>query len=154
MRIEAITEITMDRVVMKSMQYIQVTERSELPGIEHFAPFKTVLAVEDDVSPSRQLEVANWLVENGGRYVMICGDNCEDWKQVIRQANLNLFAIEDMKPEEFVMITTHAHERLRNVFWHARKHARHTHVKFAEVITIHLGNKNRSVEYLAMFDKG
>jgi hypothetical protein len=144
----------MDQVVMKPMQYFQLTEQGELPGIGHFAPFKVVLAVEDDVSRSRQLEVATWLVEKGGRYVMICGDNCEDWQQVIRQVNLQLFAIEDMKPEEFVMITTHAHERLRNVFWHARKHARHTHVKFAEVITIHLGKQNRSVEYLAMFDKG
>ena len=144
----------MDRLVMKSMQYFQVTEQGELPGIGHFAPFKVVLAVEDDVSRARQLEIATWLVEKGGRYVMMCGENCEDWQQVIRQVNLNLFAIEDMKPEEFVMITTHAHERLRNVFWHARKHARHTHVKFAQVITIHLGNQNRSVEYLAMFDKG
>ena len=139
---------------MKPMQYFQLTEQGELPGVGQFAPFKVVLAVEDDVSRARQLEVATWLVEMGGRYVMICGDNCEGWRSVIRQANLDLFAIEDIKPEEFVMITTHAHERLRNVFWHARKHARHTHVKFAEVITLHLGKQNRSVEYLAMFEKG
>jgi len=138
---------------MKTMQYLQLTEQGELPDIGPFTPFKAVLAVEDDVSRSRQIEVAHWLIENGGRYVMICGDNCEGWKQVIRQANLNLFAIEDMQPEEFVMITTHAHERLRNVFWHARKHARHTHVKIDQVITIHLGKQNRSVEYLTMFDK-
>jgi hypothetical protein len=143
----------MDRAAMKSMQYFQVTEQGELPGIGHLAPFKVVLAVEDDVSRARQLEVATWLVEKGGCYVMICGKNCEDWQQVIRQINLNLFAIEDIKPEQFVMITTHAHEKLRNVFWHANKIARHTHVKFAEVITIHLGKQNRSVEYLAMFEK-
>ncbi len=138
---------------MKPMQYFQFTEQGELPDIGHLAPFKVVLAIEDDVSEARQLEIANWIVAKGGRYVMICGANCEGWKQMIRQANLDLFAIEDMKPEEFVMITTHAHERLRNVFWHARKHARHTHVQFAEVITIHLGKQNRSVEYLVMFDK-
>jgi hypothetical protein len=143
----------MDQVVMNSMQYFQVTEQGELPGIGQFAPFKVVLAVEDDVSRARQLEIATWLVEKGGCYVMICGENFEDWQQVIRQVNLKLFDIEVMKPEEFVMITTHAHERLRNVFWHAKKTARHTHFKFAEVITIHLGNQNRSVEYLAMFDK-
>jgi len=139
---------------MKSMQYFQVTEQGELPDIGQFAPFKVVLAVEDDVNRARQLEVATWLVEKGGCYVMICGENCEGWQQVIRQVNLNLFAIEDIKPEQFVMITTHARERLRNVFWHAKKIARHTHFKSAEVITIHLGKQNRSVEYLAMFEKG
>ena len=138
---------------MQSMQYFQLTEQGELPDIEHFAPFKVVLAIEDDVSQARQLELTNWLIEKGGRYVMLCGENSEGWQQVIRQANLDLFAIEDMKPEEFVMITTHSHERLRNVFWHARKVARHPDVKFAEVITIHLGSQNRSVEYLVMFDK-
>ena len=138
---------------MKSMQYFQLAEQGDLPGIGHLAPFKVVLAIEDDVSRDRQLEVAAWLVEAGGHYVMICGENCEGWQQAIRQANLDLFAIEDMKPEEFVMITTHAHERLRNVFWHARKHARHSHVKIAQVISIHLGKQNRSIEYLAMFDK-
>ena len=136
---------------MNSMQYFQLTEQGQLPDIGHLGPFKVVLAIEDDVSEARQLELANWMVAKGGRYVMICGENCEGWQQVIRQANLDLFAIEDMKPEEFVMITTHAHERLRNVFWHANKIARHPDVKFSEVITIHLGRQNRSVEYLAMF---
>jgi len=138
---------------MKSMQYFRLTEQGELPGVGHFAPFKVVLAIEDDVSRARQLEIATWLVEKGGRYVMICGENCEEWQQAIRQANLEQFSIEDIKPEEFVMITTHTNERLRNVFWHASKHARHTHVKFDQAITIHLGKQNRSVEYLAMFEK-
>ena len=144
-------DIRVGQVAMNSMQYFQLTEQGQLPDIGHLAPFKVVLAIEDDVSEARQLELANWMVAKGGRYVMICGENCEGWQQVIRQANLGLFAIEDMKPEEFVMITTHAHERLRNVFWHANKIARHPDVKFSEVITIHLGRQNRSVEYLAMF---
>jgi len=55
---------------MKTMQYFQLTEQGELPGIGPFAPFKVVLAVEDDVSRARQLEVANWLVENGLKTVV------------------------------------------------------------------------------------
>ena len=143
----------MGQVAMESMQYFKLAEQDELPDVGHSAPFKTVLAIEDDISRPRQLEVANWLIEEGCRYVMICGQNCEGWQQTIRQANLDMFDLEDMLPEDFVMITTHAHERLRNVFWHARKHARHTHVKFTQVITLHLGKQNRSVEYLAMYDK-
>ena len=138
---------------MTSMEYFQLTEQNDLPGIGHFAPFKVVLAIEDTVSRSRQNEVSNWLVETGGKYVMICGGQCKSWEQSIRQANLNQVDIENMNPREFVMITTHQHERLHNVFWHAKKHARHTHVKFNNTLAIHIGSQDRSVEYLAMFEK-
>jgi len=138
---------------MESMQYFKLSEQGELPDIEHCAPFKAVLAIEDDINRPRQLEIANWLIGKGCRYIMICGENCEDWQQTLRRVNLDLFDIEDMKPEDFVMLTTHAHERLRNVFWHAKKHARHPQVKFTQAITLHLSQQNRSVEYLAMYDK-
>ncbi len=138
---------------MTSMEYIQLTEHNDLPAIGHFAPFKVVLAIEDTVSRSRQHEVSNWLVEMGGKYVMICGSDCASWEELIRQVNLEQVDIEHMKPQEFVMITTHQHERLRNVFWHAKKHAHHSHVKFINILTIHIGSQNRSVEYLAMFGK-
>jgi len=133
------------------MEYFQLTENSGLPGIEHFAPFKVVLAIEDTVSRTRQFEVSNWLVEMGGKYVMICGANCQSWEESIRQANLDRVDLKDMKPQDFVMITTHQQEKLRNVFWHAKKHSHHTHVKFENTLTIHIGNQNRSVEYHSMF---
>jgi len=138
---------------MASMEYFQLTEHNDLPGIGQFAPFKVVLAIGDTVSRSRQNEISNWLVEMGGKYVMICGSDCKSWEQSIRQANLGQVDIEDMGPREFVMITTHEHERLRNVFWHAKKHARHTHIKLNNMLAIHIGNRNRSVEYLSMFEK-
>jgi hypothetical protein len=135
------------------MEYFQLTEHNDLPGIEQFAPFKVVLAVEDALSCSRQNEISNWIVEMGGKYVMICGSHSKSWAQSIRQANLDQVDIESMGPEEFVMITLHEHERLRNVFWHASKHARHTHVEFKNILTIHIGSENRSVEYITMFEK-
>jgi hypothetical protein len=138
---------------MTSIEYIQLTEHSDLPGIGHFAPFKVVLAIEDTVSSDRQQEISRWLVEMGGKYVMVCGSGCASWEEIIRQANLEQVDIEHMKPEEFVMITTHQHERLRTVFWHAKKHAHHSHVKFNNTLAIHIGSQNRSVEYLAMFRK-
>jgi hypothetical protein len=135
------------------MEYFLLTEHNDLPDIGHLAPFKVVLAIEDTVDRSRQNEVSNWLVEMGCKYVMICGSHCKSWEQSIRQANLDQADIENMGPQEFVMITTHEHERLRNVLWHAKKHARHTHVKINNILTIHIGSQNRSVEYLAMFEK-
>lgn len=136
-----------------SMEYFQLTESNALPGIGHLAPFKAVLAIEDNVSRVRQKEVSDWLVEMGAKYVMICGDDLDRWKEAIRQANLDRVSIEDMAPEEFVMITTHAQDSLRNVFWHAKKLARHSHVKFDHLLAIHIGNQSRSVEYISIFDK-
>lgn len=138
---------------MSSMEYIQLSESSVLPGIGHLAPFKTVLAIEHPVSRIRQHEIATWLVEMGCKYVMICGENCQDWEAHIRRANLNQVSLENMVPEEFVMITTHAREGLRSVFWHAKKHARHTHVEMENIVTVHIGNQGRSVEYLSIFTK-
>ncbi len=138
---------------MTSMEYFQLTEKSDLPGIGHFAPFKVILALEETVSRTRQFEVSNWLVEMGGKYVMICGANCQSWEESIRQANLDRVDLKDMKPQEFVMITTHQQEKLHHVFWHAKKQAHHTHVKFENTLTVHIGNQNRSVEYHSMFGK-
>ena len=135
------------------MHYFQLIEGEKLPVVEHFAPFKAVLAIEDAVSPARQQEVSAWLVEMGCKYVMICGSDGQGWQESIRRANLERVSIDDMQPHDFVMITTHPHEKLRSVFWHARKVARHTHVKIENILTFHFSKQNRSVEYLAIFDK-
>lgn len=161
--IAAVAGLTVKRKTMTSarsfyklarlMKYFLLSETSDLPAIGHFAPFKAVLAVEENVSRTRQAEIAQWLVESGGKYVMICGANDAGWEDSIRKANLEHVDIEVMQPDEFVMITTHRHEKLRSTYWHAKKHARHTHVKTENILTIHLGNRNRSVEYLAIFEK-
>lgn len=136
-----------------AMQYFKLAETDALPDIGQLAPFKAVLAIEDSVSSARRDDIANWLVAMGGMYVMICGADCEDWEASLRQANLARLDLEDMNPREFVMITTHQQERLRSVFWHAKKYAHHTHVRIENILTLHVGKQDRSVEYLAMFDK-
>ena len=135
------------------MEYIQLTESNFLPDIGRLAPFKAVLAIEHAVSRTRQHEISAWLVEMGGKYVMICGEGCKDWEDNIRRINLNRVGLENMTPEEFVMITTHAREGLRNVFWHAKKHAHHTHIDMKNIVTVHIGSRNRSVEYSSIFQK-
>lgn len=135
------------------MKYFQVTESSELPDIARFQPFKVVLAIEENVSPIRQHEISSWLVEAGASYVMVCGSDCENWQASIRRANIAVMDTDAMNPREFVMITTHEKEKLRHTYWYARKHARHTHVKIQNTLTVHIGSQNRSVEYHAIFDK-
>ena len=135
------------------MNYIQVTSTGELPGIEKFAPFKAVLAVEDDPDTVRRASICDWLVQSGALYIMVQAPDCDAWRDAIRKANTDLVSIDDMTEKEFVMITMHPRERLRNVFWHAKKHARHTHVELNNLLVIHLGEQNRSMEYISLFDK-
>ena len=135
------------------MQYIQLGEQGELPEITDLGPFKVVLAVEDSVSRERQRQISRWLVEKGCVYVMICGSDRDSWQDSIRAANLEKVNLEDMQPQQFVMITQHPHERLRSVFRHARKYAHHTHVDAANIVTVHIANRNREVEYHNLFNK-
>jgi len=135
------------------MEYIQIGEHGVLPRIDQLAPFKAVLAVEDSVSRERRQQIADWLVAMGGLYVMICGSDCERWQDSIRQANLERVPLEIMQPRQFVMITVHLHEKLRSVFRHARKYARHSHVSIDNLLTIHIANRNRELEYHNLYNK-
>jgi len=135
------------------MEYIQLREHGDLPEINHRAPFKAVLAVEDKVSPERQREISGWLVAMGGMYLMVCGEDCASWQDSIRRANLERVPIDEMQPQQFVMVTIHVHERLRSVFRYASKHARHSHVQIDNLLAIHIANRNREVEYRNLFDK-
>ena len=135
------------------MKYFQITENRNLPDIDQYAPFKAVIVSEEPVDPARQNEISGWLIESGMKYAMVCGEDCQSWADSIRQANLEKVSIDNMQPEEFVMITRHQHERLRQVFWHAKKHARHTHVELNNTLVIHLGSQDRSLEYISIFDK-
>ena len=138
---------------MQDMKYYQVNENSTLPDLAHLAPFKAVLALEINCSDKLQNEIADWLVTSGCRYIMICGEGHEAWKDAIRKANLAQFDIDDMQSKDFVMVTPHVGEKLRNVFWHAKKVARHPDVAMNQVVTIHLSDQNRAAEYLTMYEK-
>ena len=135
------------------MEYLQIDNHQALPEIARFSPFKAVLVAEVSMTSERQVEICDWVVNQGGRYVMVCGEDCQSWVDAVRAANLRQVSIDDMQAEQFVMITAHHQERLRNVFWHAKKHARHTHLDLRSTLVIHLGTQNRSVEYLSMYEK-
>ena len=135
------------------MEYIQVNQTSELPDISAFSPFKAVIAIEDQFSTARREQICHWLTQMGGLYMMICGEDIELWSASIRQANIDQNGIDSMTADKFVMITEHENERLRNVFWHAKKYARHTHAELENLVVIHVSNENRSVDYLSIFNK-
>ena len=135
------------------MEYILLGENGPLPDIENLAPFKAVLAVEDSVTDARRCAISDWLVEMGGMYVMICGADCDCWQDSVRSANLARYPLDEIEPGQFVMITLHRHERLRSVFLHARKYARHTDVDLERIVAVHVSRQNREIEYRNLFNK-
>ena len=135
------------------MHYIQVTATGPLPAIAGYAPFKAVIVLEDPVDAPRRREIAQWLVDSGCLYAMICGRDGESWEDALRRANIERVPLDEMEPRQFVMITRHRYERLRAVFTYADKHARHTHARLENLLVIHVGRDNRAVEYRSLYGK-
>ena len=138
---------------MQSMKYVWLNAGNELPELGQHAPFKVLLSVDMEVSHQRQQQISNWLVDMGALHFTIRGEGCLHWKDSVRQANLDKVNIEDMQPEQFVMITTHPYEGLRSVFKQLKKHARHTHVDLNFTVVIHLAETSSDVEYQSIFSR-
>lgn len=138
---------------MSSMKYYWLNETGGLPDLSQYAPFKSLLSVDMPVNLERQEQISGWLINAGAMHVTIRGENCLSWKDSLRQANLDQVSIDDMQPEQFVMITTHAFEGLRSVFKQLKKHARHTHVDLNFTVIVHLAEENADVEYLSIFSR-
>lgn len=135
------------------MRYINIHRLTELPDISNLAPFKAVVSIEEPVSEQRQAEISTWLVEMGCRYVMSCGESCESWSDSVRRANLEVFDIDNMSAQDFVMTTGHRYESIKAVFWFAKRFAKHPEIKFKECVVLHLANGDRSAEYLGTYQR-
>ena len=138
---------------MQSMKYIWLNEAGDLPDISQHSPFKVLLSVDMLVGRKCRQEISSWLVNMGAMHVTIRGEECFEWKNSIRQANLDRVSLEDMRPEQFVMITTHPHENLRSVFKQISKHARHTHVELDFTIIVHLSEQSSETDYRSIFSR-
>ena len=134
------------------MKYIQLTINSEPPDISGCAPFKAILVIENQVSEQQKEQICEWLVNMGGLYIIICSSETQSWKNSIRQANLSQLDIKAMSPDNFVMISEHKDEQIRYVFWHAKKHAKHTHVNLINTVVVHVSDVNRGIAFSSIFN--
>jgi hypothetical protein len=138
---------------MQTMKYIWLTQAQDLPDISQHAPFKVLLSLDEAVSPERQLQISNWLVDMGAMHVTIRGEGSQNWKDSIRQTNLEKVGLDEMQPEQFVMITTHPGENLRSIFDQLKKHARHTHVDLEFTVIVHLAEQSAQTQYVSIFSR-
>ena len=135
------------------MRYINIHRLTELPDISSLAPFKAVITIDEPVTQERQEEISAWLVNMGCRYVMTRGENCNSWSQSVRKANLEVFDLDTMSAQDFVMTTGHRYESLKAIFWYAKKYAKHPEITFKECVVLHLASGERSNEYRSIFHR-
>lgn len=109
------------------LEYIRVTESGSLPAVRFAKPYKCVVVVEAEVSPSRQMEISRWLVQTGCMYMMAWGVGCSSWDDSVDLANLEPFGFEDIPDDAFVMTTWHESETLEEVFDFSQRHVANIH---------------------------
>ncbi len=134
-----------------TIRYFQTPAGSVLPDISALRPFRSVIVVEDEVSPQWQSSVSTWLVKSGGLYMMAWGQNCSSWDDSVDIANLEQFNFGEIPEDKFVMTTWHENEPLEQVFWFAKNSAVHPHIDLPNTVILHISRNARDEELLAKF---
>ncbi len=133
------------------MRYIQVLPNSELPKITDMEPFRSVVIVEETVTPEWQGKVSDWLVNSGCLYMMAWGENCNSWDDSVDHSNMEEFNYGYIPEEKFVMTTWHDKEPLKEVFWFSKHSAIHPSVKIKNILILHISKTDKEKEYLSEY---
>lgn len=134
------------------MNYIQVTESTELPDISALQPFKAIVIVENTVSPDRQVTISQWLVNSGCLYMMAWGEGCRSWEETVDQANVDAFEQGEIPDASVVITTWHEDELLQDVFWYSKHTAMHPCCDLDNIVLLHLAPKAREQELTDLFE--
>ena len=133
------------------MRYIQLQPDSKLPVISDLSPFRSVVVIEENVTPEWQSQVSSWLVASGCLYMMAWGKNCSSWDDSVDFANLEAFNYKKIPDEKFVMTTWHAKESLKEVYWFSKNNAVHPTVKISNTLLLHISNSSKEKDFLSEY---
>ena len=132
--------------------YVRIAESEPLPDISAYAPFRAVVVLDGPYSPNWQNKASNWLVESGCLYMMAWGEGCSSWDDSVDWAHIAKYP--DGAPEaDFVMTTWHEGEPLIGVFWFARFCAHDPYDLIEHSLIVHIGEKDREADFLALFEQ-
>jgi hypothetical protein len=134
-------------------RYVRIAPSDPLPDISSEAPFRAVIVLDAEYSPEWQNVASDWLVEAGCLYMMAWGPNCSTWGDSMDWSNVLAFQNQEIPDEKFVMTTWHSDESLESVFWFAGAAAHHPDVELNETILIHVGQTDREVEFLNLYER-
>jgi hypothetical protein len=130
--------------------YQPIAEAGPLPDGVVSAPFKCVVVIESDVSPSRQSEISRWLVEAGCLYMMAWGPGYSSWDDSVDLANLEKFNFNEVPDENFVMTTWHDSEPLQEVFEFSKFAAMHPTTEMQNTLILHVNGHDKAHEFTQM----
>lgn len=133
-----------------TLRYFHIVPETAPPSIQGGA-FRAVLLAEQAVSDDWRNQIAIWLVENGCRYAITWGLDCEAWHDSIDWANLQALDFRDIPDQNLVMTTWHANEPLSEAFWFAGNCATHPAVDLRETIIIHVTREAQGSRILRLY---
>ena len=122
------------------MKYIQLQPGSALPDISDLSPFRSVVVIEESVTPEWLAQVSDWLVKSGCLYMMAWGKECSTWDDSVDTANLEIFNYKNIPDDKFVMTTWHEDELLKEVFWFSKHSADHPEIEISSTLVLHISN--------------
>jgi hypothetical protein len=135
-----------------SLSYLQVKAGTELPEISWLRLFRTVVVVEENVTPEWQAKVSLWLVDAGCLYMMAWGLACSTWDDSVDFANIEKYKFGEIPENEFVMTTWHENEALGEVFWYSKNNATSPTLEIENSLILHISNLNKEEEFLSKYE--
>jgi len=130
------------------MRYLQLIPESPLPDIYGLRPFRSVVIIEETVTPEWQDKVCQWLVKSGCLYMMAWGRGCSAWDDSVDYANLEEFDYEIIPEDKFVMTTWHENVPINEVFFFSKHNGFHPTVELKNTLLLHISNSNREKELI------
>jgi hypothetical protein len=134
-----------------SVKYLQIQPNSQLPDISNMKPFRSVVVIEQEVTPEWQSLVSVWLAKSGCLYMMAWGKKCSTWDDSVDWANLEEFGYGDIPEDKLILTTWHEKEPLRKVFWFAKNCAFHPVVVLSNNIIVHISDSSKESEILSEY---
>ena len=136
---------------MEAPQYVHMHPGDAPPRLDEAAPFKAVVVIDADVTPEWRVQVGDWLVRCGCRYMMAWGKDCSAWDSSVDEASLLMFDYEEIPEDDFVMTTWHAGEPLQEAFWFSQFSAIHPSLELEKTYIVHISSEATEAAMLDTF---
>lgn len=135
---------------MEAPKYLQLRPDEPPPPLDEAAPFKAVVVIDADVISEWQMQISDWLVRAGCRYMMAWGKDCGTWDSSVDEANLAIFDYGDIPEDHFVMTTWHDGS-LEKAFLFSQFSAEHPSLELEKTYIVHVSLEGRATEMLKIF---
>ncbi|KQU78067.1 MULTISPECIES: hypothetical protein [unclassified Rhizobacter] len=121
-------------------RYLHLVPGARLPDLAALAPFRAVVMIDAKLTLTWQIEVSNWLVQDGCLHVMAWGKDASLWDHSVAMANLEHFDFGPIPKAAQVVTTSHEVESLGEVLWFCKNCANHPEVALQHTVLIEISD--------------